>query len=84
MKLFGKSKIKVFTLSACVSGTVIPMHKISDSVFRDGILGICSGIDPENGKILSPADGIITQVSETSHAVGIRTEYGAEILIHAG
>ena len=84
MKLFGKNKTKTHTLSACVSGTVVPMKDISDSVFRDGILGFCAGIEPDDGNILSPADGIITQISETSHALGIRTDSGAEILIHAG
>ena len=84
MKLFGKPKTKVFHLSACVTGRIIPMNEISDSVFRDGILGICVGIEPDDGNILSPADGVITQISETSHAVGLKTEYGAEILIHAG
>ncbi|MBR3999744.1 MAG: PTS glucose transporter subunit IIA [Clostridia bacterium] len=84
MKLFGRAKTKMYTITSCVSGTVVPMEEIADDVFRDGILGFCVGIEPDDGKIYAPCDGVVTQVSETSHAIGIKTDYGAEILIHAG
>lgn len=84
MGLFGKNKTKTYALSACSSGTVVEMKDISDSVFRDGILGVCAGIEPDNGMVFAPCDGVITQISETCHAIGMKTDFGAEILIHAG
>lgn len=84
MRFFKKAKTKLYPLAACTSGSIVPMKNIEDSVFRDGILGECIGIEPESGMIVSPCDGIVTQVTETSHAIGIKTAFGGEILIHAG
>lgn len=84
MGLFGKAKTKTYALQACSSGTVVGMKDIPDSVFSDGILGICLGIEPDHGTVVSPCDGVITQVAETFHALGLKTDFGAEILIHAG
>lgn len=84
MGLFGKTKTKSYTLMSCCSGDVVEMKDISDSVFRDGILGVCLGIEPDCGTVLAPCNGVITQVSETSHAIGMKTDFGAEVLIHAG
>ncbi len=39
-------------------------------------------IDPEVGELVAPADGEITTIFPTGHAVGITTTDGAEILIH--
>ena len=41
-------------------------------------------IDPEVGELVAPADGEITTIFPTGHAVGITTTDGAEILIHIG
>ena len=84
MKLFWKKESKACSILACTSGATVAMKDISDTVFSEGILGVCVGIDPDVEKIISPADGVITQVSETSHALGINADCGAEILIHVG
>ena len=39
---------------------------------------------PDTGLIVAPAGGIIENVAETSHAVGLRTADGADVLIHIG
>lgn len=79
-----KTKMKTITVGACVSGKIIKMKDIPDPVFAEGILGYCAGIDPEEEKIYAPVDGVITQVSDTLHALGLKTDDGAEILIHVG
>lgn len=65
-------------------GTVVPMDQIPDEVFSSGVLGICCGIEPDEGCVYSPSEGEITHLSHTLHAVGIRREDGTEILIHVG
>ena len=70
-------------LAAFADGTVVPMEQIPDQVFSQGIMGICCGIEPDGGKIYSPADGVVTQLTETLHAVGL-TVGDMEVLIHAG
>lgn len=41
-------------------------------------------VNPENGEITAPADGKISLVFPTKHAVGITLDSGVELLIHAG
>lgn len=77
-------KEKKLTIAACTSGAVVKMEDIPDPAFSQGILGFACGIEPKYGKIFAPADGIVTQLSETLHAIGLETAEGIEILIHIG
>ena len=70
-------------LGAAAKGTFVPMGDIPDPVFSQGIMGTCCGIDPSEGKVYAPADGKISQVTDTMHALGIEAG-GMEILIHVG
>lgn len=70
-------------LGAAAKGTFIPMDQVPDPVFSQGVMGICCGIDPEEGKVYAPIDGKISQLTDTLHAVGIEAS-GMDILIHVG
>lgn len=41
-------------------------------------------IDPQDGLLVAPAKAEVTLVFPTMHAIGLRTENGAELLIHVG
>lgn len=71
------------TLGAPAKGNFVAMDKIPDEVFSSGVLGTCCGIEPEEGKVYAPADGKISQLTDTLHAIGIAAN-GVEILIHVG
>ncbi len=71
-------------LAADAKGAFVPMENIPDEVFAQGILGICCGIDPSEGKVFAPAGGEITQAPDSGHALGIMADGGVEILIHVG
>lgn len=71
-------------LTAPVSGETVPMKQIPDIMFSSGVIGSCIGILPENGKILSPCDGVVIEIADTCHALTFRTEDGMEILLHIG
>lgn len=71
-------------VAADAKGTIVPMEKIPDDVFAQGILGTCCGIDPSEGKVYAPVDGKVTQVPDTLHALGIQADNGLEVLIHVG
>lgn len=71
-------------LLAPVSGKVIPLSKVRDEAFAGGILGQGAAVLPENGEICAPCDGVISVMYPTGHAVGIKSDIGAEILIHVG
>ncbi len=71
-------------LAADAKGDYVPMEKIPDELFSQGVLGSCCGITPSEGKVYSPVDGRVSQIADTLHAVGIECAWGAEILIHVG
>ena len=85
-KIFGKGKEKkaAITLFSPVKGEAIPLSKVSDPTFAEEILGPGVAILPEEGRVVSPVDGIVSQVFDTGHAVTLTSKEGVEILIHIG
>ncbi len=71
-------------LTAPVGGVTVPMKQIPDVMFSSGVIGSCIGIMPENGHILSPCDGVVREIADTSHALTFRTTDGMEILLLIG
>lgn len=71
-------------LSACLSGTVVPLADVKDEAFASGALGDGIAIEPTDGELVAPADGEISSTFETHHAVGMTTADGAELLMHIG
>lgn len=72
------------TLKSPMTGKILPLSDVPDQVFSSGAMGKGIAIDPENGELIAPADGEITTIFPTGHAVGITTKDGIEILIHIG
>lgn len=72
------------TLSSPLHGVVTSLKEVPDQVFSSGAMGQGIAIEPEDGKVYAPADGTITAVFDSNHAIGIKTNNGAEILIHIG
>ena len=72
------------TISSPLTGKLIPLQEVNDQVFSSEMLGKGIAIYPEKQLIVAPADGTITVTYESGHAFGIRTDQGAEILIHIG
>ena len=70
-------------LASFADGSVDPMDQSPDPVCSQGIMGFCCGIEPENGRVYAPADGTVSQLTPTLHAVGL-TVGQMELLIHAG
>ena len=71
-------------LSACLTGTVVPLADVKDEAFASGALGDGIAIEPIDGELVAPADGEISSTFETHHAVGMTTADGAELLMHIG
>ncbi|KII32371.1 phosphoenolpyruvate--protein phosphotransferase [Pseudomonas fluorescens] len=75
---------KELTLSAPLSGPVLTLAKVPDAVFASGAMGDGIAIDPINDTLYSPCAGVIIHVARTAHALTVRTDNGAEILLHLG
>ncbi len=72
------------TMTAPAKGTVVKLSQVEDEVFSSGTLGKGIGVIPVSDEIFAPADGVVVSVFPTKHAIGIRTEFGAEMIIHIG
>lgn len=66
------------------NATVIPLSKVNDPTFASGMLGVGVGVKLSNDEVHAPANGTVTSVFPTKHAIGIKTDDGIEILIHMG
>ena len=76
---------QAITVKAPLSGKILPIEEVPDEVFSQGILGEGVGIDPTSNTVVAPADAVVSTVMEKSrHAVGLRLDNGAELLIHVG
>ena len=71
-------------LGAHLNGKAIPLSEVQDEAFACGALGDGAAIEPSEGKLYAPADGVIETVFDTKHAIGITTETGVELLLHIG
>lgn len=65
-------------------GQQIPMEEVNDDTFANKVLGDGAAVLPEEGKVYAPADGVITSIFDTKHAICFTSSQGTEILIHIG
>lgn len=72
------------TFTSPVAGKMIPLSKVQDEVFSSKAMGDGIAVVPSKGELYAPVDGEISMIFETSHALGMKTETGAEILFHVG
>lgn len=76
--------LKELNLVAPVGGEIVPMREIPDIMFSSGVIGNCVGIMPENGHILAPCEGVVSEIADTFHALTIRSSDDTEILLLVG
>ena len=69
---------------APVSGKAESLKDVKDPVFSTEAMGKGAAMVPSEGTIYSPVTGEITVAYETKHAYGIKSDEGAEVLIHIG
>lgn len=72
------------TLYSPLKGKILPLKNVPDEVFSSGMLGKGIAIEPTEGKVFSPADGVIDNITESRHAIGMVADNDANILIHVG
>lgn len=76
--------VKDEVITAPISGKVESLKDTNDKVFSSEMMGKGAAIIPDSDKVVAPADGKITVSYPTGHAYGIKTNDGADILIHLG
>lgn len=72
------------SVCAVASGELIPMQELPDPIFASGAMGPAVGIKPTVGIIYAPVTGTVNVTTSTLHALGMTSDDGIEVLIHAG
>jgi len=67
-----------------LKGWSAPLDEAPDEVFAGRMLGDGVTVDPTGDTLHSPCDGIIAVLPDSRHAVTVRTDFGAEVLLHVG
>lgn len=83
-ELVDQEVVKGTKLVSPLDGTVMPLAEVKDEVFSSGAMGQGVAVEPTNGLLRAPADGKMVMTFATGHAVGMKSNDGAEILIHIG
>lgn len=71
-------------IQAPVQGQLISLDQINDEVFASQQMGKTLAIYPTEEQIVSPGNGQVTALYPTHHAIGLKLDNGAEILLHIG
>lgn len=69
---------------APMTGVVKKLVDVPDPIFSEKMLGDGIAIEPDEGVVVAPIDGEITEIFPTKHAIGMRGASGLELLIHIG
>lgn len=77
-------KVESGVVYAPIKGKAISLEEVNDGVFSAGMLGKGIGIEPAEGRAVSPVNGTVSVVFDTKHAIGITSDEGMEVLIHIG
>ncbi len=72
------------TLTAPLSGRLVPIEQVPDPVFAQKMVGDGVSIDPTNQTLCAPCDGEVIQLHPSHHALTIKTAEGLEVLMHIG
>ena len=74
----------MITIASPLSGWVTPLEDVPDPVFIDRMLGDGIAVDPVEGRLVAPADGVVSSVHPAGHAVTVELDSGPVLLIHIG
>lgn len=72
------------TISSPITGKAAPLSEAPDEGFSGGMMGDGVVVTPEEPIVHAPADGTVTFIFDTKHAIGFETKEGVELLIHIG
>lgn len=69
---------------APLDGKIMEIGNVPDKVFSQKIMGDGFAIEPINGHVVSPVNGVVSTLMESKHAVAITADNGLEMIVHFG
>jgi len=80
-----ESKVEIdHMIYSPIAGKVVPLSEVNDQVFAQEMMGKGIAVFPTTGRVVAPCNGEVISVFKTLHAVTIKADNGAEIIIHVG
>ena len=76
--------VNTIVLDSPLTGKAEDLSKAPDEAFASKMMGDGAVVTPTEGNVFAPADGFISFVFPSKHAVGLTTNDGLELLIHIG
>jgi PTS system beta-glucosides-specific IIC component len=76
--------IKNATVVSPLKGQIIPLSSVDDAAFSSGAMGKGIAIEPSEGRVYSPVNGVVSTIFRTGHCIALVSEEGTEVLIHVG
>jgi len=73
-----------YALYSPLTGIAVPLSEVNDRVFAEELMGKGAAVIPTVGRVISPCNGEIISIFRTLHAITIKADNGAEIIIHVG
>lgn len=67
-----------------MDGKLIPLGEVADETFASGVLGAGVALEPTDGTVYAPFDGMVETLLDSHHAIGLRSTDGVELLVHIG
>jgi glucose-specific phosphotransferase system IIA component len=74
----------LFIVNSPMKGNLVDLSLVPDEMFSQKMMGEGVAIEPTEGKVYAPCDGVVGTIFKTNHAVGMIADNGTEILIHVG
>ena len=78
------SAVKDEVIVAPVDGKSEDLSEVNDEVFSQKLMGDGAAIVPSDNTVYSPVTGTVSVAYKTGHAYGLKSDDGAEVLIHIG
>lgn len=75
---------QIIQIMAPMSGQAVPLTKVPDETFAGGHMGGGMAIEPAEGILKAPFDGIVAHIVKTNHALILEHPSGLQLLLHIG
>lgn len=79
-----RKKTADLVVTAPLSGRAVSLDRVPDEAFSQRMMGEGIAIEPTEGKVFSPFDGVVAHLIKSKHALVLEHDSGAQILIHVG
>ncbi|WP_145330422.1 sucrose-specific PTS transporter subunit IIBC [Paenibacillus xylanexedens] len=80
-----RPKVKQLEIASPIHGTLVELEQVPDPAFAEKHMGEGFAIEPSEGKVYAPFDGVVAHVMDKSkHAVILEHETGVQLLVHIG